>query len=174
MPQQPDFDAALSTLETAGEALARDSVVLESLDTGVRPISVTTLGELAAAGVIQFPHGRPTDHQAGDVMVEIGAAITTWISDGKDAGRGRWPVWVRVLRAEELHPEYLAIALRSNRTKPVLDMRRQMDLIPGLAVPLMPVEEQRAFVEAHKTAESIAARAQALADAMITSLAAPG
>ena len=174
LAQQPDFDAALSTLETAGEALARDSVVLESLDTGVRPTSVTSLGELAAAGVIQFPHGRPTDHQAGDVMVEIGAAITTWISDGKDAGRGRWPVWVRVLRAEELHPEYLVIALRSNRAKPVLDMRHHVDLIPGLSVPWMPIGEQRAFVAAHSVAESLAARAQALADAMITSLAVPG
>lgn len=172
--QQPDFDAALSTLETAAAALARDSLTLESFDTGARATGVTTLGELAAAGVIQFPHGRPTDRQAGDVMVEIGAAITTWISDGKDAGRGRWPVWVRVLLAEELHPEYLVIALRSNRTKPVLDMRHHLDLTSRLLVPCMPIEEQRALIEAHSVAESIAARAQALADAMITSLAAPG
>ncbi len=103
-----------------------------------------------------------------------GAALTTWISDGNDAGRGRWQVWVRVLRADELLPDYLVIALRSNRTKPVLDMRHQADQVPGLQVPWIPIDEQRAFVEAHKTAVSISAHAQALADAMVTSLAAPG
>jgi len=171
--QEPDFDVALSTLKTSAEALVRDSLTLDSLETLAKPTTVTTLGELAAAGVIQFAHGRSRDRQEGDVMV-AGAALTTWISDGNDAGRGRWQVWVRVLRADELLPDYLVIALRSNRTKPVLDKRRHVDRVPGLLIPWMPIDEQRAFVEAHKTAVSISAHAQALADAMVTSLVALG
>lgn len=171
--QKPDFEVALSTLKTSAETLVRDSATLESLETVARPTAATTLGELADAGLIQFAHGRPTDRQEGDVMVEA-AALTTWISDGNDAGRGRWPVWIRVLQADELLPDYLVIALRINRAKPVRDKLHHMDRVSGLLVPWMPIDEQRAFVEAHKTACSISAHAQALADAMVTVLAAPG